>query len=110
MLILWIFILRVFIVTIGTPPLSGSATVVVTLEDVDDTGPRFAEEYVGYVEENDTSIQWVAVVSAVDDDLIPQDPQFSYFIQLNQPGNEFFTGFENPGKDVCFVGLCVSVF
>ncbi|XP_071824162.1 neural-cadherin-like isoform X3 [Apostichopus japonicus] len=83
----------------GTPPLSGSATVEVTLTDVDDTAPRFAENYVGYVEENTTRIQWVAVVGAVDDDLTPPDPDFSFFIPSNQPGKNFFAGTNNQGND-----------
>lgn len=79
-----------------------------TLTDVDDTAPRFAENYVGYVEENTTRIQWVAVVGAVDDDLTPPDPDFSFFIPSNQPGKNLFAGTNNQGMHI-FLSIYVYV-
>lgn len=83
----------------GTPPLSGTAVVQITVTDVDDTAPRFKEDYKGYVHENDTKVQWVAVVHAVDDDLTDPPPKFSYHIPSEQPGYEFFAGLENTGNN-----------
>lgn len=60
---------KVLAVDKGFPPLSGSATVFITLEDVNDMAPRFSDmDYSFSVAENAVVGSYVGIVAAVDDD------------------------------------------
>ncbi|KAL4715527.1 hypothetical protein ACJJTC_009153 [Scirpophaga incertulas] len=65
----------------GTPPQTGTATVKVTISDVNDNGPIFDEEnFEGALYENEPPNTSVATISANDPDLPPNGAPFSYFI------------------------------
>ncbi|KAK7097347.1 hypothetical protein V1264_004339 [Littorina saxatilis] len=62
-------VVKVIAIDQGFPPLSGSATVFVTLEDVNDMAPRFSDKgYSFSVREDARSGSFVGIVAAEDDD------------------------------------------
>eukprot|EP00057_Strongylocentrotus_purpuratus_P034310 XP_794702.3 PREDICTED: neural-cadherin [Strongylocentrotus purpuratus] len=70
--------LKVYAVDNGDPPMSGTATINVVIEDVNDTPPRFAEDYTPSVKENSDAVAEVVSVRAVDDDDPASGPPFLY--------------------------------
>ena len=60
---------KVLAVDKGYPPLSGSATVFITLEDVNDMAPRFSDRDYSFSVAEDARVgSYVGIVAAVDDD------------------------------------------
>ncbi|XP_041454487.1 neural-cadherin isoform X3 [Lytechinus variegatus] len=88
--------LKVYAVDNGEPPMSGTATVAVTVTDVNDTPPRFAQDYNPSVEEGpiEANVEVVSV-EAVDDDDPPSGPPFLYNV-APQP-NDWTTFFDIEG-------------
>lgn len=63
----------------GVPPQTGTATVRILLEDVNDNGPVFdPPQVVGYVDENQPPNTSVMTLSASDPDLPPNGAPFTY--------------------------------
>ncbi|SPP79093.1 blast:Cadherin-related tumor suppressor [Drosophila guanche] len=63
----------------GLPPQTGSATVRIDLDDVNDNGPMFAPEgLLGYVSENEPAGTSIMTLSATDPDLPRNGGPFSY--------------------------------
>ena len=62
-------VVKVLAVDKGYPPLSGSATVFITLEDVNDMAPRFSDRDYSFSVAEDARVgSYVGIVAAVDDD------------------------------------------
>ncbi|KAG7305888.1 hypothetical protein JYU34_008433 [Plutella xylostella] len=65
----------------GIPPQTGTATVKVTLTDINDNGPSFdVENFNGAVYENEPPNTSIVTLSASDPDLPPNGAPFSYAI------------------------------
>lgn len=65
----------------GVPPQTGTATVKITLTDINDNGPTFdVTNFEGAVYENEPPNTSIATLSANDPDLPPNGAPFSYFI------------------------------
>lgn len=65
----------------GVPPQTGTATVKITLSDINDNGPIFdASGFEGSVYENEPPNTSIATLSANDPDLPPNGAPFSYAI------------------------------
>ncbi|XP_044732152.1 cadherin-related tumor suppressor [Chrysoperla carnea] len=65
----------------GIPPQTGSATIQITLTDINDNGPIFDPPNVtGYVMENQPPFTKVMTLTATDPDLPPNGAPFSYYL------------------------------
>ena len=64
---------------LGTPKQTGTGTLIVTLTDVNDNHPEFAEDYRPVVMENEPPGQPVVEVSAMDRDTISNGPPFQFW-------------------------------
>ncbi|OQR69060.1 cadherin-related tumor suppressor-like, partial [Tropilaelaps mercedesae] len=65
----------------GTPPQTGVATLLVSVDDVNDNAPYFDDaDTVGYVAENEPAYSSVMVLSARDRDLPPNAGPFAYLL------------------------------
>ncbi|CAG9785684.1 unnamed protein product [Diatraea saccharalis] len=65
----------------GIPPQTGTATVKITLTDINDNGPVFdVANFEGAVYENEPPNTSIATLTAKDPDLPPNGAPFSYFI------------------------------
>ncbi|XP_072164735.1 cadherin-23-like [Diadema setosum] len=65
-----VYSLLVMVVDNGDPPLSDTATVEITIQDVNDNAPSFQSAvYEAYVDENSPSREYVANVTATDRDV-----------------------------------------
>ncbi|XP_072014059.1 LOW QUALITY PROTEIN: neural-cadherin-like [Amphiura filiformis] len=82
-------VLTLLAVDKGTPPQTGTATLIITLLDVADSPPHFSEPYVAEVEESVAAPQFVVTVTAVDDDLTPGGPPFSFDLVNEEVGEQF---------------------
>nr|XP_027308283.2 neural-cadherin [Anas platyrhynchos] len=95
--------LTVIATDMGQPPLAGSATVVVTLQDVNDNGPEFEAHYNPVVWENTAAPQVVqmnetsALLYAKDRDTAANGAPFSFQLLSNSdsPGNFHLQDFYN---------------
>lgn len=95
--------LTVIATDMGQPPLAGSATVVVTLQDVNDNGPEFEAHYNPVVWENTAAPQVVqmnetsALLYAKDRDTAANGAPFSFQLLSNSdsPGNFHLQDFHN---------------
>lgn len=68
-------------IDIGSPPQTGTATVKIILDDVNDNGPTFdPPNVVGYVTENEPPNTSVMTLAATDPDLPPNGGPFSYYL------------------------------
>ncbi|XP_054283546.1 neural-cadherin-like [Macrosteles quadrilineatus] len=73
--------LKVLAVDDGYPPQTGSVTVTVLVEDVNDNAPRFMEEYRPVVAENDKPREILKVFAIDPDDPIKGNgPPFTFFL------------------------------
>jgi len=64
----------------GVPAQTGTGTVFVTLLDVNDNPPQFADDYRPVVYENQLPSQSVITVSAVDQDGPANGPPFEFWL------------------------------
>lgn len=79
--------------------MSGTATINVVIEDVNDTPPRFAQDYAPSVEENSEEVVSPLVsVSAVDDDDPASGPPFLYRVAGTPNKWEEYFEIEGLGK------------
>jgi protocadherin Fat 4 len=63
----------------GSPPQTGTTTVRIAVQDVNDNGPVFdPPEVIGYVSENEPPNTSVMTLSATDPDLPPNGAPFTY--------------------------------
>lgn len=77
---LWPFYnLTVIAIDEGSPPVTGSTSVVVTITDINDNAPRLAFTD-GFVMENQPHGTLVATLTAADDDLPPNQGPFTYWL------------------------------
>lgn len=68
-------------IDVGIPPQTGTATVKIALEDVNDNGPTFdSANLVGYVTENEPPNTSVMTLAATDPDLPPNGAPFLYYL------------------------------
>uniref|UniRef100_A0A8C6SGZ4 FAT atypical cadherin 4 n=1 Tax=Neogobius melanostomus TaxID=47308 RepID=A0A8C6SGZ4_9GOBI len=72
-----VYNLTILAVDTGTPPATGSATVIVNLEDINDNGPTLSTVYAE-VMENQRAGTAVTTLSASDPDLPPNQGPFLY--------------------------------
>lgn len=63
----------------GSPPVTGSTSVVVTIIDINDNAPRLTSTD-GFVRENHPHGTLVATLTAIDDDLPPNQGPFTYWL------------------------------
>lgn len=65
----------------GLPPQTGTATVKIELQDVNDNAPTFAaNDLVGYISENEPAGTSIMTLAAMDADLPPNGSPFTYHI------------------------------
>ncbi|KAB5550601.1 hypothetical protein PHYPO_G00055620 [Pangasianodon hypophthalmus] len=77
---LWPFYnLTVIAIDEGSPPVTGSTSVVVTIIDINDNSPRLTSTD-GFVRENQPHGTLVATLTAIDDDLPPNQGPFTYWL------------------------------
>ena len=75
--------------SIGTPPQTGSASLIITLDDVADSDPRFVEPYTAEVEEDAEPPVFVVTVTAEDNDLEPGGPPFQFDLVTQELDDKF---------------------
>lgn len=77
---LWPFYnLTVIAIDEGLPPVTGSTSVVVTMTDINDNAPRLVTTD-GFVRENQPHGTLVAMLTAADDDLPPNQGPFTFWL------------------------------
>ncbi|KAM4834271.1 protocadherin Fat 4 [Thomomys bottae] len=74
----------------GAPPATGSAVVLVTLEDINDNGPQLAVRE-GEVMENQRPGTLVLTLGATDPDLPPNQGPFTYHLLSTGPATSYFS-------------------
>ncbi|KAG8511218.1 Protocadherin Fat 4 [Galemys pyrenaicus] len=85
-----VYNLTVQAVDAGTPPATGRASLLVTLEDVNDNGPALASTE-GAVMENQPPGTLVMTLQSTDPDLPPNQGPFSYQLLHASPAGGFFS-------------------
>ncbi|XP_060039989.1 protocadherin Fat 4 isoform X2 [Erinaceus europaeus] len=85
-----VYNLTVLAVDEGSPPATGSATLLVTLEDVNDNGPALTVTE-GSVLENQPAGTLVMALQASDPDLPPNQGPFSFHLLSSTPDAGFFS-------------------
>ncbi|XP_066533870.1 protocadherin Fat 4 [Hoplias malabaricus] len=86
---LWsLYNLTVVAIDEGSPPVTGSTTVVVAITDINDNAPRLTSTE-GFVRENQPHGTLVATFTATDDDLPPNQGPFIYWLMMPAMGNSF---------------------
>lgn len=85
-----IYNLTVLAVDTGTPPATGSATVIVNLEDINDNGPTLTTSYAE-VMENQRAGTAVATLAASDADLPPNRGPFLFSLLSSGSANSYFS-------------------
>ncbi|XP_037957800.1 cadherin-related tumor suppressor [Teleopsis dalmanni] len=76
-----IFTLIVGAIDTGIPPQTGTTTVKIELEDVNDNGPTFeAGGLIGYILENEPTGTSIMTLTASDPDLPPNGGPFTYYL------------------------------
>uniref|UniRef100_A0A3B4YBK5 Uncharacterized protein n=1 Tax=Seriola lalandi dorsalis TaxID=1841481 RepID=A0A3B4YBK5_SERLL len=83
-----VYNLTVLAVDTGTPPATGSATVIVNLEDINDNGPTLTTAYAE-VMENQRAGTAVTTLTASDPDLPPNQGPFLYSLLSSGSANNY---------------------
>ncbi|XP_072481071.1 protocadherin Fat 4 isoform X1 [Notamacropus eugenii] len=85
-----VYNLTVLAVDLGTPSATGSASLLVTLEDINDNGPTlFIRE--GEVMENKRAGTLVMTLQSTDPDLPPNQGPFTYYLLSTGPATSYFS-------------------
>uniref|UniRef100_A0A8D3DRM0 Protocadherin Fat 4 n=1 Tax=Scophthalmus maximus TaxID=52904 RepID=A0A8D3DRM0_SCOMX len=82
--------LTILAVDTGTPPATGSATLIVNLEDINDNGPTLTSAYAE-VMENQRAGTAVTTLTASDPDLPPNQGPFLYSLLSSGSANSYFS-------------------
>ncbi len=85
-----VYNLTVLAVDSGSPSATGSAILIVTLEDINDNGPTL-ESTSGEVMENQRAGTAVMMLSSSDPDLAPNQGPFSYSLVSTGAASSYFT-------------------
>ncbi|XP_030594964.1 protocadherin Fat 4 [Archocentrus centrarchus] len=85
-----VYNLTVLAVDTGTPPATGSTTVIVNLEDINDNGPTLTTAYAE-VMENQRAGTAVATLTASDPDLAPNQGPFLYSLLSSGSAKSYFS-------------------
>uniref|UniRef100_A0A8C9XWP0 FAT atypical cadherin 4 n=1 Tax=Sander lucioperca TaxID=283035 RepID=A0A8C9XWP0_SANLU len=85
-----VYNLTVLAVDTGTPPATGSTTVIVNLEDINDNGPTLTTTYAEVMENQKAGIA-VTTLTASDTDLPPNQGPFLYSILSSGSANSYFS-------------------
>lgn len=85
-----VYNLTVLAVDTGTPPATGSATVIVNLEDINDNGPTLTTSYTE-VMENQRAGTAVTTLAASDADLPPNQGPFLFSLLSSGSANSYFS-------------------
>ncbi|XP_029020737.1 protocadherin Fat 4 isoform X2 [Betta splendens] len=85
-----VYTLRIVAVDTGTPPATGSSTVIVNLEDINDNGPTLTTAYAE-VMENQRAGSAVTTLTASDPDLPPNQGPFLYSLLSSGSANSYFS-------------------
>ncbi|XP_039607150.1 protocadherin Fat 4 isoform X1 [Polypterus senegalus] len=85
-----VYNLSVLAVDSGSPPATGSASLIVTLEDVNDNGPTLIST-VAEVSENERAGTIVATLNSTDRDLPPNQGPFTYNLLSTEPTSNYFS-------------------
>ncbi|KAJ8042434.1 Neural-cadherin [Holothuria leucospilota] len=86
---------NLIIVATADDGLESSASIQVIVEDVNDEEPYFSEDYSGTVDPEGPSGQWIAVVSATDDDENVDGVLFEYSLASSGNIDSYFNIFQN---------------
>lgn len=89
-----VYNLTVLAVDTGTPPATGSTTVIVSLEDINDNGPTLTTSYAE-VMENQRAGTAVATLTAADADLPPNQGPFLFSLLSSGSANSYFSLSQN---------------
>ncbi|XP_014858141.1 PREDICTED: protocadherin Fat 4 isoform X1 [Poecilia mexicana] len=85
-----VYNLTVLAVDTGTPPATGSATIIVNLEDINDNGPTLMTTYAE-VMENQRAGSSVTTLTSSDLDLPPNQGPFLYSLLSSGSANSYFS-------------------
>uniref|UniRef100_A0A669BZ23 Protocadherin Fat 4 n=1 Tax=Oreochromis niloticus TaxID=8128 RepID=A0A669BZ23_ORENI len=85
-----VYNLTVLAVDTGTPPATGSTTVIVNLEDINDNGPTLTKTYAE-VMENQRAGTAVTTLTASDPDLPPNQGPFLYSLLSSGSAKSYFS-------------------
>uniref|UniRef100_A0A8C5X3F2 FAT atypical cadherin 4 n=1 Tax=Malurus cyaneus samueli TaxID=2593467 RepID=A0A8C5X3F2_9PASS len=85
-----IYNLSVLAIDSGTPSATGSASLLVTLEDINDNGPTLSTSQ-GEVLENNRAGTLVMTLQSSDPDLPPNQGPFTYYLLSTGPATSYFS-------------------
>jgi len=85
-----VYNLTVLAVDTGTPPATGSTTLIVNLEDINDNGPTLTTAYAEVMENQRAGVA-VATLTASDTDLAPNQGPFLFSLLGSGSANSYFS-------------------
>ncbi|XP_042668130.1 protocadherin Fat 4 [Centrocercus urophasianus] len=85
-----VYNLSVLAIDSGTPSATGSASLLVTLEDINDNGPTLSTRQ-GEVMENNRAGTLVMMLQSSDPDLPPNQGPFTYYLLSTGPATSYFS-------------------
>ncbi|KAK5864404.1 hypothetical protein PBY51_015650 [Eleginops maclovinus] len=85
-----VYNLTILAVDTGTPPATGSTTVIVNLEDINDNGPTLTTAYAEVMENQRAGVE-VTTLSATDTDLAPNQGPFLYSLLSSGSAKSYFS-------------------
>ncbi|XP_071411660.1 protocadherin Fat 4-like [Pithys albifrons albifrons] len=85
-----VYNLSVLAIDSGTPSATGSASLLVTLEDINDNGPTLSTSQ-GEVMENNRAGTLVMTLQSSDPDLPPNQGPFTYYLLSTGPATSYFS-------------------
>ncbi|XP_014378445.1 protocadherin Fat 4 [Alligator sinensis] len=85
-----VYNLTVLAIDSGSPSATGSASLLVTLEDINDNGPTLSTSQ-GEVMENNRAGTLVMTLQSSDPDLPPNQGPFSYYLLSTGPATSYFS-------------------